>query len=56
MAYIYDVKGKREKAISFYKETLLYDSSLLDVHKRLGELVVGEEGNYYRSKATGQQW
>jgi tetratricopeptide (TPR) repeat protein len=56
MAYIYDVKGKQETAIAFYEETLQYDSTLLDVYKRLGELVVGEKGNYYRLKAAGQQW
>jgi tetratricopeptide (TPR) repeat protein len=56
MAYIYDVKGKQETAIAFYEETLRYDSTLLDVYKRLGELVDGDKGEYYRLKATGQQW
>ena len=56
MAYLYDVKGKQETAIAFYEETLQYDSTLLDVYKRLGELVQGEKGNYYRIKAAGQQW
>jgi tetratricopeptide (TPR) repeat protein len=56
MAYIYDVKGKRETAIAFYEETLQYDSTLLDVYKRLGELVPGERGNVYRMKSSGQQW
>jgi tetratricopeptide (TPR) repeat protein len=56
MAYIYDVRGDQAKAIDFYRETLTYDSTLSEVHKRLGELLPGEEGNYYRTKASGQQW
>jgi tetratricopeptide (TPR) repeat protein len=56
MAFIYDQRGDQGKAISFYKETLQYDSTMADVYKRLGELIPGEEGNYYRAKAAGQQW
>jgi tetratricopeptide (TPR) repeat protein len=56
MAYIYDVQGKTGKAIPLYKETLEYDSTLTDVYRRLGELIPGENGDYYRRKAAGQQW
>jgi tetratricopeptide (TPR) repeat protein len=56
MAYIYDQRGDQAKAISFYKETLAYDSTMQDIYKRLGELIPGDEGNYYRAKAAGQQW
>jgi tetratricopeptide (TPR) repeat protein len=55
MAYIYDVKGDKQKAISFYRETLEYDSTLVDVYRRLGELLPGEDGQYYRAKASGNQ-
>ena len=55
MAYIYDVQGNQEQAISFYQESLQYDTTMTDVYKQLGELIPGEQGNYYRVKATGQQ-
>jgi tetratricopeptide (TPR) repeat protein len=55
MAYIYDVRGDQQKAISFYQETLQYDSTLVDVYRRLGELLPGEDGQYYRAKANGNQ-
>lgn len=55
MAYIYDVKGNQSRAIELYKETLQYDSTLVDIYKRLGELIPGEEGRTFREKAL-QQW
>ncbi|MBA4056078.1 MAG: hypothetical protein C0490_15290, partial [Marivirga sp.] len=51
MAYIYDNKGDLGKAIPLYQEALSYDSSVVDIYQRLGELIPGEEGNFYRSKA-----
>lgn len=52
MAYIYDKKGESEKAISLYQEALSYDSSIVDIYQRLGEMIPGENGNFYRSKAA----
>ncbi len=51
MAYIYDTKGDYARAIDLYKEALAYDSSVVDIYKRLGELLPDEDGNYYRSQA-----
>jgi len=51
MAYIYDTKGEYDKAIGLYQEALSYDSSNVDIYKRLGELIPGEDGNFYRVKA-----
>jgi tetratricopeptide (TPR) repeat protein len=57
MAYIYDSKGDNSKAIGLYQEALQYDSTIVDIYKRLGELLPNEDGNYYRTKAIklGQQ-
>jgi tetratricopeptide (TPR) repeat protein len=55
MAYIYDTNQNYEKAIELYKETLTYDGTIADIHKRLGELLTGEEGNAYRAKAIELQ-
>jgi hypothetical protein len=51
MAYIYDTKGEYNKAINLYQEALSYDSSVVDIYTRLGELLPGADGNPYRSKA-----
>lgn len=51
MAYIYDTKGDHEKARQLYEETLGYDSTRTDVYRRLGELLPGGEGEYYRNMA-----
>jgi len=51
MAYVYDTKQQYDKAISLYQETLTYDSTIADIYKRLGELIPGDEGNIYRTKA-----
>lgn len=56
MAYIYDEQGNVSKAIPLYQETLRYDSSVMDIYKRLGELLPGEDGDYYRQRVAGQQW
>lgn len=55
MAYIYDTKGDYEKAISLYQEALSYDSSIVELYQRLGELIPGEDGNFYRVKAAQLQ-
>lgn len=52
MAYIYDVKGETGKAVNLYKEAIGQDSSITDIYVRLGEIVQGEEGNWYRVKAA----
>lgn len=52
MAYIYDSKGSYDKAINLYKEALEYDSTIVSIYKRLGELMPGDEGNYYRTQAA----
>jgi tetratricopeptide (TPR) repeat protein len=51
MAYIYDTKGDYSNAIDLYKEALSYDSTVVDIYIRLGELLPNEEGNYYRTQA-----
>lgn len=57
MAYIYDSKGEYDEAINLYQEALTYDSTIVSIYKRLGELLPNEDGNYYRTKAIklGQQ-
>lgn len=51
MAYIYDTKGDYTKAINLYQEALEYDSTIVTIYKRLGELMPNEDGNYYRTQA-----
>lgn len=55
MAYIYDVKGQTSTAINLYQEAIGQDSTIQDIYVRLGELVPGEEGNWYRQKAAQMQ-
>lgn len=55
MAYIYDTKGDYDKAIDLYKEALSYDSTVVDIYKRLGELIPNEDGNFYRIQAVKLQ-
>jgi len=52
MAYIYDTQGEYAMAIDFYKEALSYDSTVVDIYTRLGELLPNEDGNYYRTQAV----
>ena len=52
MAYIYDVKGETNRAITLYREAIKQDSTIRDVYVRLGELVPGDDGNWYRRKAA----
>jgi len=51
MAYIYDTQGKTGQAIPLYKEALSYDTTVTDIHRRLGELIPGIEGERYREAA-----
>jgi tetratricopeptide (TPR) repeat protein len=55
MAYIHDVKGRYEKAIPFYRETLSMDSSRADIYTRLGELLITsnpEEALWFTNKGA----
>lgn len=52
MAYIYDTKGNYNKAIQLYQEALSYDSSIIEIYQRLGELIPDEKGNFYRTRAA----
>lgn len=55
IAYVHDYKGDTQRAISFYKEALSYDTTITEVYSRLGELLPGEDGNPYRLKAAQYQ-
>jgi len=55
MAYIYDTKGQTGTAINLYKEAIGQDSTIKDIYVRLGEIVSGEEGNWFRMKASRMQ-
>jgi Tfp pilus assembly protein PilF len=52
MAYIYDTKNQLDQAIPLYKEAIQYDSTMVDIYVRLGELLPNEEGEVYRYKAA----
>ncbi len=55
MGYIYDTKGNYSRAIDLYKEALSYDSTVVNIHQRLGELLPNEEGNFYRTQVVKLQ-
>lgn len=55
MAYLYDKNNLLDQAIPFYKEALQYDSTMVDIYIRLGELLPGKEGEVYRFKAAELQ-
>lgn len=55
-AYLYQTKGDNQTAITRYKEALTYDSTVVDIYKRLGEIVPGSEGVRYRERGEGRQW
>jgi tetratricopeptide (TPR) repeat protein len=55
MGYIYDTKGNQDAAIDLYKEAIDRDTTIVAIYARLGELVQGEEGNYYREKAAAMK-
>lgn len=56
MGYLYEVKNDNTRAISLYKEALQYDSTVMDIYKRLGDLIPGKDGDLYRQRAEGRQW
>lgn len=55
--YLYEVKGNTTKAVGLYKEALSYDSTVVDIYARLGLLLPGSDGDFFRKKAAegGQQ-
>jgi tetratricopeptide (TPR) repeat protein len=55
MGYIYDTKGDYSKAIDLYKEALSYDSTVVNINQRLGELLPNDEGNFYRTQVVKLQ-
>jgi hypothetical protein len=52
MADLYIQQGNNQKAIALYQEALTYDSTDGYTYGRLGSLIQGEDGNYYRTKAA----
>jgi tetratricopeptide (TPR) repeat protein len=50
MGYIYDTKGNTGQAIAQYKEALGMDSTRTDIYRRLGELLPGSEGEWFRNR------
>jgi tetratricopeptide (TPR) repeat protein len=52
MAYIYDTQGDYPKAIDYYREALRYDSSVVEIYQRLGEIIPGKEGDFFRARAN----
>jgi tetratricopeptide (TPR) repeat protein len=54
MADLYVRQGEGQKAIALYQEALTYDTTDVYSYRKLGELIPGEEGNYYRTRALQQ--
>ncbi|RAV99870.1 tetratricopeptide repeat protein [Pseudochryseolinea flava] len=52
MAYLYDRKNEIPRAVGLYKEAISYDSSNVDVYVRLGELLPGSDGVFFRQRAA----
>ena len=52
MAFLYEQKNQNDKAIPLYKESLSYDSSNVAVYIRLGELLPGREGEFFRQRGA----
>jgi len=48
---ICDTRGDNEKAIRFYRETLQYDSTKVEIYERLAELYGGDAGEAFRQLA-----
>lgn len=51
LGYLYDTREEYDQAVSLYQEALTYDSTLTEIYQRLGELLPGDDGNYYRARA-----
>lgn len=56
MGYLYEIKNDNARAIALYREALQYDSTVVDIYKRLGDLIPGKDGDVYRQRAGGRQW
>jgi tetratricopeptide (TPR) repeat protein len=52
MAYLYDRKNETPKALPLYREALQYDSTNTEVYVRLGELLPGPDGEFFRSRGA----
>jgi len=52
MGYIQETKGNKTNAIKLYQEALQYDSSVVDIYQRLGALLPGPDGDFYRKTAA----
>lgn len=52
MAFLYEQKNQLDKAIPLYKESLSYDSSNVAVYVRLGELLPGRDGEFFRQRGA----
>lgn len=52
LGYLHDNRNNRDRAIELYKESIEYDTLLGGAYRRLGELLPGEEGNFYRARAA----
>ena len=50
MAYMYDKQGQFDKAIPMYEEALTYDTTLVEIYKRLAEITNGEKQTYYQKR------
>jgi predicted Zn-dependent protease len=54
LGYLYELRQNNQQAVQHYQESLAYDSTAIGIYQRLGELMPGEDGNYYRAKAQEQ--
>ena len=52
---VYMAQGQGQKAIALYQEALTYDTMDVYSYRKLGELIPGEDGNYYRTRALQYQ-
>lgn len=50
MAYIYDMRGNIDKAIPFYEEAVSYDTTIVDIYRRLTEITTGDKQASYFKK------
>jgi tetratricopeptide (TPR) repeat protein len=55
LGYLHQQKGNTDQAIALYQEAISYDSTMTEVYERLGELIPGEEGAYYRQRGAQSQ-
>ncbi len=55
LGYLHQIKGNTDQAIALYQEAISYDSTMTEVYQRLGELIPGEEGDYYRQRGAQRE-